>query len=476
MRIDLPNGFKMRPYQKRYAAYLDNGGKRAVGVWHRRAGKDLVALHQSVKMAHERKGVYWHALPSYRQAKKAIWDGFTQDGQKILDTAIPPALIRRKHEGELLVELKCGSIIQLVGSDNIDSLIGTGPIHVTFSEYAVSKQSAWELVRPILRENGGTASFISTPRGNNHLKTLFDVAKKTPGWFCELLSIHDTGIYPDPHALIAEELALGMPEPLVRSEYLCDWTAALVGSVWGDLIEAQEKRGNVCNFEHARDEIFTTWDLGVSDATSILFWRVSENGVDFVDHYSAHGQPLSHYFDVLEQKEQLLQYRYVKHWLPHDARARTLQTGMSVLDQFVDRFGSGTVAITPQLSLIDGIQAGRWLLQQNVRFHAGRCSGALESLRQYHYAYDEDRKIFTNKPDHDWSSHDADAFRYAAVVAKTSQRIVRARDEALDPVQKARKRAEAAIARMQRPQTIGELFGDLSQPNLDGGPPKSRRI
>ena len=160
--------------------------------------------------------------------------------------------------------------------------------------------------------------------------------------------------------------------------------------------------------------MFCSWDLGISDSTAIWFWRLSARGVDFIDHYEAHGQPLSHFFDACESTG----YGIKCHWLPHDARARTLQTGESVEDQFRAKY-PGKVQIGPPLSLLDGIQAARWLLEQPVRFHP-RCAEGIEALRAYHYEWDEDTKTFSRKPAHDWSSHTADAFRYAACVFKVT--------------------------------------------------------
>jgi phage terminase large subunit len=445
VKMSLPHEFEARHYQARYMGFLDNGGKRAMCVWHRRAGKDLVALHQTCKMAHERKGVYWHSLPTYRQAKKALWDGFTKDGKKIIDAVFPPAIVARKNESEMLVELKCGSVIQLVGSDTIDRLVGAGPVHVTFSEFALCRPSSWDLVRPMLRENGGSASFITTPRGKNHAHKLWEMAKANPQWFSESLSIFESGAFENPQSVIDEERAEGMDESLIRQEYLCDWTAANVGSVWGDLLEALEKHGSVTDFGHETDGIFTSWDLGFTDSTAIWFWRVSGDGVDVVDWYEAHGQPLSHYFDVLEEKAERCGYRYVKHWLPHDARAKTLATGSSILDQFMHRFGGSGVAIGPALSLLDGVQAVRWLLQKQTRIHT-RCGEGLEALRAYRYEYDEDKKTFTRKPLHDWSSHSADGFRYLACVAKASEVLTR----------KETKQAPKPI--QHRGYTLDELF------------------
>jgi phage terminase large subunit len=430
MKVELPNDFIPRAYQTPYMRYFDMGGKRACWVMHRRGGKDLTSLHQTSKMAHERTGAYWHVYPTAEQGKKAVWEGFTKDGKRIMEQVFPRAIRKRPKEfspnGEMVVELKCGSMWRLVGSDKI-SLVGAGPVGVVFSEYSVAKPSAWNFIAPMLDENGGWASFIYTPRGNNHGKRLYEMAKKNPEWFCRLMTLEDTQAY-DPVATIKAARERGMPEALVRQEYLCDFSAALVGAVWGDLLEALEKDGAMEEFGHERDGVFSSFDLGISDSTSIWLWRLNDGGVDFIDHYEAHGKPMSHYFDWLEQRSAESGYKYVKHWLPHDARARTLQTGQSILDQFIEwqrtHKGMGEVALGPSLSLLDGIQAGRWLLQHSVRFHP-RCADGVEALKQYHYEYDEDRSTFGTKPEHDWSSHTADAFRYTACVTRVSEMLTR---------------------------------------------------
>lgn len=407
-------------------AYLDNGGKRACCVWHRRGGKDLVFGHQTCKLAHQRKGAYWHVFPTAEQGRKAIWEGFTKDGLRIMEALFPVAIRKSPREflpkAEMVVELKCGSIWRLVGSDKI-SLVGAGPVGVVFSEYSLAKPSAWNFIAPMLDENEGWAAFAYTPRGNNHGKKLYDMARQDKSWYCSRLTLFDTRAY-NPEATIAAARARGMPEPLIQQEYLCDFNAALVGSVWGDLVAKVEDRGGLDAFTHEVDGVFTNWDLGISDSTSIWWWRLTEDGVDFIDHYSSHGKPMSHYFDVVDARAKERGYKYEKHWLPHDARARSLQTGVSILDMFFQKYGQAAVAIGPELSLMDGIQAGRKLLQRNVRFHP-RCAAGVESLRHYHYEYDEDRNTFGAKPEHDWASHDADGFRYTACVVEVSDVLTR---------------------------------------------------
>ena len=384
-------------------AFFDAGGKRAIWIVHRRGGKDLTALHQTCKEMHKRKGQYWHVFPTAEQARKAIWDGFTKDGQRIMEQVFPAAIRKTPRaflpNAEMVVELKCGSIWRLMGSDKME-VVGAGPVGVTFSEFALAKPKTWDLVRPMLRENDGWASFVTTPRGKNHAHKLWKMAQDNPDWFCERLTLRDTNAY-DPDKTIAEERAEGMPEALIQQEYMCDFDAALVGSVWGDLLSELERRGGVGPYTHESDRVFTTWDLGLSDSTAIWFWRPVSNGVEVLDYYEANGKPLSHFFDEVEAKP----YTYAKHWLPHDAKAKTLATGSSILDRFLERYGSGAVSVVPGLSIPDGIQAGRWLLQQpGTRFHE-RCAEGLDALRAYHYGYNEDTKAFSRQPVHDWSSH-----------------------------------------------------------------------
>lgn len=441
--------------------HLDNHsrGGRAVWVVHRRGGKDLTAMHQTCKMAHRRVGTYWHVFPTYEQGRRSIWTEFTKDGQRIMEQVFPRAIRKSPRDWspnqEMVVELKCGSIWRLMGSDKIE-VAGAGPVGVVFSEFALSKPSTWNFVRPMLREREGWAAFVSTPRGKNHLHKLWETAGREPGWWRELLSLRDTRAY-DPDKTIAEERAEGMPESLVRQEYECDWAAANVGSVWGDLIEALDRAGSVAAFDDfPRARVFSTWDLGGAgahgDATCFWVWAATPAGCDLVDYYENHGKPISHYLDEIDARKVSLGIQYAKHWLPHDARAKSLVTGASVIEQCVARWGVGQVGIWPEVSFLDGIQATRWMLQRPVRIHP-RCGEGLEALKAYHYGWDDDRKVFSHSPVHDWSSHAADAARGVACVLRYSEQMTRpAEPRKLGPV-------------TCRPPTLDELYGSQPRPS-----------
>jgi hypothetical protein len=196
--------------------------------------------------------------------------------------------------------------------------------------------------------------------------------------------------------------------------------SAAPGSVYGRLIEDLRKRQGVGSFDHPTDGVFTTWDLGYSDATAIWFWRFNEHRApDLIDHAESHGTKMSEWFNLVEAKP----YQYVKHYMPHDARNKSWQTGLSVLEQTISRW-PGKLQIVPQNDVEDGIAAARWLLEQPMRVHS-RCGEALETLAAYRYEWDEESQTFGVRPVHDFASHTADAFRYLACVVKHSELITR---------------------------------------------------
>jgi hypothetical protein len=201
------------------------------------------------------------------------------------------------------------------------------------------------------------------------------------------------------------------------------------GSVYGHLVHALRARGGVCEFAHENDGVFAFADLGISDSFCLWFMRFGPNrGIDVIDHYEAHGRPLSHYVDLLKSKP----YTYSRIFLPHDARARTLITGSTVQDELMAEF-PGLISIVPQVSIADGLQAGRWVFEQeSTRIHS-RCSlitgpediDGLDAMSAYKFEYDEERKVYKKTPLHDWSSHTADGWRYLSVAARYSEYLTR---------------------------------------------------
>ena len=404
--IVLPNDWRPRPHQLALWRYLEGGGKRAVAVWHRRAGKDSCALNFTATAAHRRIGTYWHMLPLQTQARKVVWDGIDRAGRRIVDQVWPRVLRAATNKQEMKIELKCGSIWQLCGSDNYDSLVGANPVGVVFSEYSLANPAAWDYIRPILAENGGWALFIYTARGRNHGHTLFQLGESHPKWFCQRLTVADTGIIP-PEA-IEEERAAGMSPDMIDQEFYCSFDAAAVGSYYGREMNAAEQEGRITAVPWEPSlPVHTFWDLGLSDSTAIWFAQVVGREVHAVDYLEHSGVGLDWYARELGERP----YAYGEHVLPHDASVRELGTGKSRVETLA---GLGLkVRVLPSQSLMDGINAVRLILPRTW-FDKTKCARGVDALRLYRREWDEGRKIFHDRPWHDWTSHPADAFRYLA--------------------------------------------------------------
>lgn len=440
MEVRLPHaGWKPRRYQQNAWNYLRAGGKRAALCWARRHGKDDLSLHYTAIAAHERVGSYWHLLPEQAQARKAIWTQVNpHTGKKRIDEAFPEALRKRTNDQEMFIEFLNGSTWQIAGSDNYNSLVGSSPCGIVFSEYALANPAAWAYLRPILRENKGWAIFISTPRGRNHFYHMIQLAKTEPDWFGEVVTCDDSKL------LSQEELDADLRElqaehgdtygkSIWLQENFCSFDAAIPGAIWADSLDRLQLNGRILDFDHARTApVFTGWDLGRTDDTAIWFYQFRGQEIDVIDYWADHGceiydseaqdKSISH---VLLDKVLKYGYKYATHWVPHDARPRRLgMGGKSILQQFQDAAKKhpelGKFAIAPKLDVQEGIQAVRKTMQI-CRYHATRCDLGLQALRHYHREWDPERKMYLDTPVHDWSSHCADAKRTMALTWKASK-------------------------------------------------------
>jgi len=408
VNISIPNNWGVRKHQEPLWDYMANGGKRAVAVWHRRAGKDSTSLNFTSVQAHIRKGVYWHLAPTAKQVRKIVWDNIDARGDRVIDQVFPEAVRTKTNQTEMRIELKCGSLWQCVGSDNFDSLVGANPVGVVFSEYALANPRAWDYIRPILAENGGWAIFIYTPRGKNHGYELYNFAKKNPKWYHEILTVGNTGVISE--EIIQEERDSGMPEAMIEQEFYCSFDSPLVGAYYAREFNRINKEGRITRVPYDTGlQVHTAWDLGIGDATSIWFFQQIGFEIRVIDFYESSGVGLDHYVDHLRSKP----YKYGEHYLPHDVNVRELSTGKARIDTLHDLGVHATVV--PQLPVADGINAVRNLLGM-CYFDEDKCHYGIEALKAYHAEYDDIRRVIKAVPVHDWASHAADAFRYAAIM------------------------------------------------------------
>ncbi len=416
IHVQLPNNFTPRSYQEPVWTALESGIRRVVWVAHRRAGKDLTFLNWTACECFRRTGLYWHMLPTYKQGRRIVWNGMDRTGRPFLD-AFPPETILRKLDQEMTIWLRGGSIWQVVGTDDMDSLVGSNPVGCVFSEYSLQDPAAWEFLRPILTENGGWAAFIYTPRGRNHGHALYETAMKNMAridlprsrkWFCEVLTRDDTNAISE--EAVQDERDNGMPEEMIQQEFYCSWNAPLVGSYYGDVLAWMEdqKEPQITTVPHVPNvEVVTGWDLGKADSTAIWFaqyvgrqWRV----IDYEEH---RGEDVAFYAKLLRDK---VGYVYGPAYVPHDARQDRLGADKTVLAQMIS-LGIKAICL-PKYPLIDQIAAVRLMLKQ-FWVDKVRCERGLQALREYvKQAIEGERgpgneKLYRDIPLHNWASHGA---------------------------------------------------------------------
>lgn len=438
-----------REYQEELIEWFRQGGKRAFACWHRRAGKDRTAAFIESHLAFQQVGLYWHCLPEFAHCRRAIWDNITRDGKRLIDLCFPDSLIKSKSEQEMKIELVNGSIWQLVGADNYDRLISSNPRHVTYSEFAVQNPMARNIIRPILAENDGSELIITTPRGYNHAWDLWNQAIKSPHWFTSLKTVDDTGCI-SVQALAVEKAE--MPDELYRQEFFCDYSAANVGSVLGRYVEQAEREGRVGDVPHdPAYRVIVSADIGFRDTAAWWFLQSTPDGFRAIRAVDGAGLDAEEWVQKLREIADLNGYEYETIWLPHDARAKTFATRNPAVDVF-RRSGLGVVRIVPRSTKSDYINAARLLLRE-MRFDAVNCARGLEALRDWAFAWDDERKIRSSEPEHGWSSHLSESLCYMALILKPYLRAP------------AKAKREINIKPMNQRYNLNQLFEDRENGN-----------
>jgi len=389
------------------------GHRWVVAVCHRRMGKTVAAVNHLIMKALEcqkERPRFAYIAPTLKQAKLVAWD--------YLKHYTDPVPEREQRESELMVNLPGGRRVTLFGADNPDAIRGAYFDGVVLDEYGLQPPNLFpEVVRPLLSDRQGWATFLGTPNGRNEFYRVWQRAQQdeTGQWAGVMFKASQTGI------ITAEELVdarAAMTEEQYLQEYECSFEAAVRGSIYGSELDAARQEGRITLVPvDPILPVHTTWDLGMGDATSIWFSQHTKTGeVRLVDYYEASGEGLPHYVSVLQQKG----YAYGEHYAPHDIQVRELSSGRS---RWEVAQGLGiTFKIVPRIArrtgneLEEGIHAARMLLPK-CWFDTKKVATGLDALQHYRRDFNARLGEFKATPIHDWSSHAADAFRYLAIWA-----------------------------------------------------------
>lgn len=355
-------------------------------------------------------GTYYYFFPTYAQGKKALWEGRGKDGIKYLDHFPKELLDSKPNDTEMKIKYKNGSLFQVIGVEDIDKVVGTNPLGTIWSEFSLQNPKAWDYIRPILAENGGWAIFNFTPRGKNHAYKLYQMAQANPKWFVSKLTVNDT------HVLTAQDIQderdSGMTEDMVQQEFYCSFISAIQGAIYWQEVDLAEKNDQFKEVPHdPRLLVHTVWDLGKNDTNCIGFYQSNGLTVRKIDYLSGNRKGLPDWIREIKAKG----YNYGKHFAPHDIQVSDYSlTGNQSRWEVAKDLGI-EFEIVPNLSIQEGIEAGRRFFKR-LYVNKTKCADWLEAIPQYTREYDEENKIFKDKPLHDWTSHFADEHRYASLV------------------------------------------------------------
>lgn len=447
--IRLPaNDWRPRHYQSSLWSAYESGIKRMIEIAHRRWGKDDVALNLAATSAFEKPATYWHMLPEYSQARKAIWNAVNpHTNLRRIDEAFPQQIRASTNEHEMFIRFINGATWQVVGSDSYKSLVGSPPYGIVFSEWAKANPAAWAYLAPILQENGGWALFITTPEGKNHARTMYNMAKSNDKWFAEIQTVEDTG-FPLERVEEARKEYISLygveaGNALIDQEYYCSFEAAVVGAVYGKWMASATKAGRITD-RVAHDPVYpvyTAWDLGRSDSTVIWFYQVGRNEILLIDYYECHLEEVKHYCEVLygrsiivdhvnpetrevatwrfgdwlpehEHRKAYLYHDF--HFVPQDAGRKVLEAGRRSVVEQMRELGIKAMVI-PETTHTNRIGALRKVLEF-CWFNSERCADGIEALCSYHYNYSDKKEDYGDEPVHDWSSHASTALELMARV------------------------------------------------------------
>ena len=304
--------------------------------------------------------------------------------------------------------------------NNAQSIRSLEAIDICYVEEAASISSeSLEILLPTVRKAGSYFVFVWNPLTEHD--AIWDRIFKNPDERTYLKTVNSTDIEKllSPE-IIAEREKMRRENPeLFEHVWLGKTLTANTGSIYGKQLAQAREDGRIGSVPYdGSAPVYAALDLGVGDSTAICFFQTVGQEIHFIDYYESSGEDLAHYIGVLSNKP----WEYRQIFLPHDARARELQTGKTREEFFRDHGYNNVTILRPSKLVLgqDDINMTARPKFSRCWFDEVKCARLLECLRAYHYEYDDKNKLLKDRPHHDWSSHAADAFMYS-LIAETEQ-------------------------------------------------------
>lgn len=345
-----------------------------------------------------------------REVQKSIKDSV----KLLLDDEIDRLGLRDFYEStQVEIRGKNGTLFLFSGLQNPENLKSLkGITHCWLEEAETLSERSLDIIGPTIREEGSEIWISFNPdRINAPIWQRF-IVNQPPDALVRKVGWQDNPWFPE--VLEKERLAC-----LNLSAEKYDWIwngnprEMTEGSYYGKYLMKAREEGRITTVgvEPAL-LVNTAWDLGVGDATAIWFFQYLPVGSvgewRFIDYYEASGEGLPHYAEVLAKKG----YNYGQHIGPHDIAVREWGSGKSRIETAAKLGVQFRTA--RNLPVLDGIDAVRSILGA-CWFDKDKCADGLKALFAYQKERDDVHNCWKRTPLHDWTSHGADAFRYAAV-------------------------------------------------------------
>jgi len=272
----------------------------------------------------------------------------------------------------------------------------------------VSKRS-WDILTPTIRKPKSEIWLTLNPdllTGETYAR--FVTAPPPDSWVCQINYL-DNPWFPEVLDKERAHCQATRPPAEYRNIWLGEPLRTAEGAYYADQISRLREQGQVRAVPYqAGVPVGTFWDLGYNDTTAIWFHQFIAGEHRFIHAYENCGESLEHYAQYLMTRGWL----YDRHYLPHDADNKSLQTGKSTVELLEALLPGHRFEIVPRVeNVLTGIEETRLKLQGPVYFDTIGCYDGLTALERYRKEWSAKLDAFRPTPLHDRYSNYADAFR-----------------------------------------------------------------